>query len=101
MGSKHQARIPSVKHKNGERNPQNSWLLKDGLLKNSRVSVHQGEIAQEADTLLKSQCTKLCLQSLVWAPVEGGQGETEPRGESLGLVAQGRELKSEWPGSLC
>ena len=68
-------------------------------VKSSRVSVHQGEMAGDAETLLKVQHTKFCLQPLTVGS-NTGQSRLEMC-ESLGQVALGRELKEQLPGSLC
>ena len=50
---------------------------------------------------LKDQSTKFHLQPLTWGPAEGGQSGLEMLEKSLRLVALGRELKEQPPGSLC
>ena len=66
-----------------------------------RVSICQGGMAGDTESLLKGQCTKFSLQPLTLGSGEGGQSRLEMCEESLGLVALERELKDQLPGSLC
>ena len=58
-------------------------------------------MARDTKSLLKGQHTKFYLQPLTRAPEEGQQSILEPHEKSLELVALGRELKGQLPGSLC
>ena len=66
----------------------------------TRVSVHQGEMARNAEGLLKGQYTKFCLQPCTLAPAEWEQSGLKMR-ERLGQVALGGELNGQPPVSLC
>ena len=95
-GCKPQTGFPSLQHQSWQRNPYNLPPVKS-----SGVSIHQGEMAGDAESLLKGQSKKFYLQPIPWALAEGEQSGLEMLEDHLRLVAMGRELKVQPPGSLC
>ena len=70
-------------------------------VKSSQVSVHQREIAGDAERLLKVNTQHFIGSYLPWAQAKTGQGGLEMHEESLvGLVTLGKELKEQPPGFL-
>ena len=73
-------------------------------MKSSRVSVCQGGTAGDSESLLKGQHIKFCLHPLTLGSSRGRAESTrglETLEESLGLVALGRQLREQPPGSMC
>ena len=62
-------------------------------MKSNGVSAHVGEMAGDAESLLKGQHTKFHLQHLPWALAEGGQSELETHEESLGTGVSGERTQ--------
>ena len=69
-------------------------------MKSNGVSACRGEMAGDSENLLKGQCTKFHLQPLTLHSARG-QNELQMLEETLGMVALGRELKEQLPGTLC
>ena len=67
----------------------------------STVSVSQGETAGNSESPLKDQCTKFHLQPLTLSFGTGKKSRLETLGETLRLVALGRELNEQPPWTLC
>ena len=57
-----------------------------------------GEMAGDAESLLKGTTQNFVCSHLPWALAEGGQSGLEMLEENLGLVVLGRELKEQLPG---
>ena len=70
-------------------------------MKSSRVPVHQGEIAGDIGSHYVVNMQNSIFSHLPCATAEGGQSGLEVHEKNLGLVALGRELMEQPPGSLC
>ena len=70
-------------------------------VKSSWVSLSQGEMTRELESLSKGQHTKFSLQSVTLGSSRGRESGLEALEKSLGVVALGRKLKDQPPGSLC
>ena len=95
VGSKPQSGLPSLQHQSQK------GTQKHPAVKSSRGSVSQGEMAGDAESLLRAKAQNFVGRHLPWVLAEAGLSGLETLEESLGLVALGRQLKEQLPGSLC
>ena len=58
-------------------------------------------MAGDSESLLKGPKHKILFAATYTVPGEGGHSGLEMLEDSLGLVALGRQLKEQPPGSLC
>ena len=96
VGSKAQARLLRLEHQKQERNPNNIRLWKAARF----LSVRERWLETQRVSSRANAQNFIC-SHLPWAPTEEVQSGLETCEENLVLVALGRELKGQPPGSLC
>ena len=90
-GSKPQAWLFSLEHKNWERNTKKK--KKNLAVKSSSVSIHQGEMAGDAETFLKGQHIKFHLQPLTLGSSRGRTEQTRTTWRESSVGGSGERAK--------